>query len=127
MRKIVVGVMIAVAAGLIVQGINFGKKQFDRKSQIRYLRNLMVEAREAIYNAPSIPLPVGEDLYISDGEIRWKRFREYRSDVFSALNERSTDMSYDEVDAVRKTFRVVDDYIEVAENLGGGKLLIILK
>ena len=112
MPKIVEGIVIGVAAGIVLQIINYGTHRLHQRSQINHLRMLLEEGREAIYGAQAIQHPKTPDQLISVHPIRWALYENFRLDVFSTLRERCANMNYDQIAAVRKAFRSLEIPVE---------------
>ena len=107
MSETIVGILIAVLSGIILSLFlwpkDFVKNYMKRRDQIRYLVNLIVKYRDLILNARTIYVS-NIDQEIKREEICKAYFEDMRRQVESALKDRASQLSYDEIEDVRGVF-----------------------
>ena len=88
---------------LVLWPKDFVKNYIERRDQIRYLVNLIVKYRDLILNAQTIYVS-SIDREIKREEICKAYFEDMRKQLESALEDRSSQLSYDEIKGVRGVF-----------------------
>ena len=106
-----IGVIQGVASGLILAGVfwlwGLCQKRSERRDQIRYIATLIRYSREKIltldkYHLPDPPMPKVDSRI--RGQIRDTYQKKFRIELSSALSQRCTRLTYDEMEQVREIF-----------------------
>lgn len=92
------GILIGFGAGMALKSFDLGVYWIKQKRQKRYIHKLLTDGRETVYN--SIPNSV-----LDIDTTRWIIFKFLRTEVLSALRERCTCMTYDQIQDVRLAFQ----------------------
>ena len=72
-----------------------------QREQIRHLGELFGKAREKLYSR-------GNELRRGEPDKRWQIYEKLHEDAFSALRERCTCMSYDQIHSIRNALMSMD-------------------
>ena len=114
--ELVQGIVIGVFSGLTLSLI-FGivtriRNCWTRHKQILYLRQILIIGRERIYTAKEGRIEEG-GFYrnIPVESIRLALYIEMHKDLFSALQERTSGLKYEEMYSVKKAFQAIDEFL----------------
>ena len=86
------GIVIGVFSGLTLGGLAWLRNYWVRRDQIKYFRELIIKERKTIYSATNLsdPIPIPRDA------VRVTVYGGMRRDLFSALEGRASELTFDE-------------------------------
>ena len=115
--EIVQGIVIGVASGLTLGFLAWIQNRFVRCEQIQYIRELIIKERERIYSSQDLPKPFRTEEVVSKHDVRVTRYRAMRRDLFSALDGRASQLSFDEKTSITNQFGPIDWVAETHNKL----------
>ena len=105
--NVFVGTTIGVASGVILALFSWMRERmssvFERRDQIRYIREVLVNSRDKILGATdisgsSIGAPVSR---LAESDLQKAYFEDMNRQLEAALDGRATRLTFDEINAVR--------------------------
>lgn len=105
---IIAGTIAGIVAGLVLAGFSEHNDRIDkrekRRDQVKYLSDLIAAFRTQIFDTKEDVFFPPTNQTLSRDNIRKARFDELRRELESALAERSSRLTYDEIRQVKNVF-----------------------
>ena len=102
--EILQGIVIGVFTGLTLGSLTWIQNRFVRCDQITYIRELIIKERKTIYSATDLFDPIS----IPRDAVRFTVYRGMRKDLFAALEERASQLSFDEKTSITNECQPID-------------------
>lgn len=113
MMDILQGIVIGVASGLTLALLAWIQNRFVRCDQLQYIRALIVKERERIYSSKDIS---GPPRYTKD-EVRHAIYKDMHRQLFSAIDGRASQLTFDEKTSLTGPCWPIDWMIETHQAL----------
>ena len=107
-KGLIVGVGAGVTTAIILGSLRWLFRMLDRRNQITYLRDLILNHRENILSEGDMPIANSAGRVVSGDLWRFMKFRELQSGLKAAVSTRTSALTYKEVSSLETFLEHVD-------------------
>ena len=106
-QSIILGIVIGVSSGVVLGALTWVGQILSacvrKREQIAYVRSIVVSFRDRILTSEDLHMPQSDTILRRD-DVRQAYYKDMRGQLESALRDRCSSLSYDEIQQIRSAF-----------------------